>query len=222
MTDGKNSPDAAENYVKKCFVIMPFIPELHYFYLYIKQYLEQTHKIQIERADERILTIPFSDKINDNIRDSDVIIADCSGQKPNIFYEVGFARALNKKIILITKDAISDIPSDVKHYEFIKYELNNDIEFLQKMDNALKNVFYKRYEDLFEKANKIYRDFKRDIQAQVSITSKETFSSRLNTRDIPLDDEMELKGFLLTNIIDGTIMPPMMKQITNWLDKMKD
>lgn len=43
----------------KCFVIMPFISELHYFYLYIKEYLKNNYSIECKRADERILTIPF-------------------------------------------------------------------------------------------------------------------------------------------------------------------
>lgn len=68
-----------------CFVIMPFVPELHYFYLYFKQHIEQRHNILCERADAQILTKPILDKINDAILSADVVIADCSGRNPNIF-----------------------------------------------------------------------------------------------------------------------------------------
>ncbi len=59
-----------------CFVIMPFSPELHYFYLYLKQHIEQKHRLDCERADAQILTVPLLDKINDYISRADVIIAD--------------------------------------------------------------------------------------------------------------------------------------------------
>lgn len=32
-----------------CFVMMPFAPELHYFYLYLKQHIEKHHGIRCER-----------------------------------------------------------------------------------------------------------------------------------------------------------------------------
>ena len=59
-----------------CFFIMPFSPELHYFYLYLKQYIEQHHAIRCERADAQVLTKPIINKITDFIRNADVIIAD--------------------------------------------------------------------------------------------------------------------------------------------------
>src|SRR5438874_6626960 len=92
----------------KCFVIMPFLPKLHYFYLYLKQHIERHHLIQCERADAKILTEPLLNKINDYIRNADVIIADCSERNPNVFYELGIAHAYGKKVILITKDPIRE------------------------------------------------------------------------------------------------------------------
>src|SRR5215212_6206618 len=88
-----------------CFVIMPFKPELSYFYLYLKQHIEKRANFRCERADAQYLAKPIPDKIHDFIQKADVIIADCSGSNANVFYEIGMAYALNKKVILITKDA---------------------------------------------------------------------------------------------------------------------
>ena len=112
------------NKSKTCFVIMPFSPELHYFYLYMKKYIEEVHNICCERADDQVLTMPILDKINDSIQNADVIIADCSGRNPNVFYELGIAHAQGKKVILITKDPINEAPSDIRHFEFIKYDFD--------------------------------------------------------------------------------------------------
>ena len=71
------------------FIIMPFKPELHYFYLYLKQYLEGKHNIRCERGDSRVLTKPIAEKINTYIKEAELIIADCSGRNPNVFYELG-------------------------------------------------------------------------------------------------------------------------------------
>lgn len=103
----------------QCFVIMPFLAELNYFYLYMKRHIEEKYDIKCLRADEKILTIAILDKINKIISESDIIIADCSGRNANVMYELGIAHAHMKNVILLTKDDISTVPSDIRHYEFI-------------------------------------------------------------------------------------------------------
>jgi hypothetical protein len=67
---------------------MPFKPELHYFYLYIKKHIEEKHNIECYRGDNNVLTIPILEKIKKDIERSDVVIADCTGRNPNVFYEL--------------------------------------------------------------------------------------------------------------------------------------
>jgi hypothetical protein len=43
-----------------------------------------------------------------------------TGKNPNVFYEVGYAHALGKNVILLTKNS-EDIPFDLKHYPHIVY-----------------------------------------------------------------------------------------------------
>jgi hypothetical protein len=45
-----------------CFVVMPFRPELHYFFLYLKKYLEEKYHIRIERGDSNVLTKERSER----------------------------------------------------------------------------------------------------------------------------------------------------------------
>jgi nucleoside 2-deoxyribosyltransferase len=51
---------------------------------------------------------------------ADIVIADMTGQNPNVFYEVGYAHAKGKLCILLTSDA-ADIPFDLKHQRHIVY-----------------------------------------------------------------------------------------------------
>lgn len=54
---------------------------------------------------------------------SRVVICDCTGRNPNVFYEIGIAHTLGRDVILITQSE-SDIPFDLRHLRYVKY-LNN-------------------------------------------------------------------------------------------------
>jgi hypothetical protein len=54
---------------------------------------------------------------------SSIVICDCSGRNPNVFYEAGIAHTLGREVILIAQSE-HDIPFDLRHLRFVKY-LNN-------------------------------------------------------------------------------------------------
>lgn len=65
---------------------------------------------------------------------SAIVICDCTGKNPNVFYEIGLAHAWGKKVILITQSS-SDIPFDLAHIRHLRY-LNNG-EGLEKLERQL-------------------------------------------------------------------------------------
>ena len=208
-----------------CFVIMPFRPELNYFYLYIKRHIEEQHNIDCERGDAQILTKPLLEKIAEYIRRADVIIADCTGRNPNVFYELGIAHAGDRKVILITQDSVAEAPADVRHYEFIRYDLADHLQFLSSLDNALRNVFANRYDQLFSKALQLFKRFREETHALVSQASKDVFVSRVlaveRTRDLPaLEHEYDFAELLLPRIIADSGDAQVMTQITQWLGNL--
>jgi len=73
-----------------------------------------------ERVDEQIFQESILERIYNQISKADLIVADMSGRNPNVFYEVGYAHALGKHVILLTNKA-EDIPFDLKHYPHIVY-----------------------------------------------------------------------------------------------------
>ena len=143
----------------RCFVVMPFRSELNFFYLYLRRHLEENHGLRVERGDHRILTIPLLEKIREHINEADVLIADVTGRNPNVFYELGLAHALDKPVILLTQDPIEEIPTDIRHLEFIRYDLAKDAEVLFRLDNAMHNVFIERHRDRYLRAIAILREF---------------------------------------------------------------
>ena len=71
-------------------------------------------------------------RIYNQIDKADVVISDMSGKNPNVFYETGYAHALNKQVILLTQNA-DDIPFDLKHYPHIIYG-GKIIPLLEKLE----------------------------------------------------------------------------------------
>ncbi len=56
---------------------------------------------------------------------SRVVVCDCTGKNPNVFYEAGIAHALGKDVILITQSE-ADIPFDLRHIRYLTYLNNNE------------------------------------------------------------------------------------------------
>lgn len=51
---------------------------------------------------------------------SRVVICDCTGRNPNVFYEAGIAHTLGREVILITQSE-HDIPFDLRHLRYVRY-----------------------------------------------------------------------------------------------------
>src|SRR6266850_1835492 len=62
-----------------------------------------------ERVDEQYFQGSIVDRIWNQINLASVVISEMSGKNANVFYETGYAHALGKSVILLTKDA-ADIP----------------------------------------------------------------------------------------------------------------
>lgn len=186
----------------KCFVIMPFDPALHYFYLYIERHIWEKHGIQCKRGDTDILTIPVLEKIRTYVAEADVLIADCSGRNPNVFYELGMAHTLAKNVILITRDPVESAPTDIRHFEFIRYRLDKHTDFLYSLDKALREVFVDRYDDLYSKAIEIFHQFKESTGSSAEPVAKSEFIERIVAVEcrsgfLRPENEVELREFLL-------------------------
>jgi hypothetical protein len=112
-----------------CFILMPFTDDFDDIYqLGIKQSCLDAGAY-CERVDEQIFNESILDRIYNQISKADVVIADMTNRNANVFYEVGYAHALGKTTILLTKNS-DDIPFDLKHYPHIIY--NNKISKLKK------------------------------------------------------------------------------------------
>src|SRR5215472_424469 len=111
------------------FVLMPFEKKFADIYKFGIKGAADDAEAYAERVDEQIFVEGMLDRIFNQINKADVIVADMTGKNPNVFYEVGYAHALNKVVLLITQSA-DDIPFDLKHRQHIVY--SGSIDRLRK------------------------------------------------------------------------------------------
>ncbi|MGC9950391.1 MAG: hypothetical protein ABSF64_28840 [Bryobacteraceae bacterium] len=81
----------------KCFIIMPFgIQDLEDLYSeFIVPVLDDC-KLECARGDDIFGSNVVMEDVKAAIATADLVIADLSGQNPNVFYEVGIAQTLGK------------------------------------------------------------------------------------------------------------------------------
>ena len=114
---------------KLCFVMMPFKPEKVFNPVYraIRRAVKGK-QLRCVRSDNVFDTRAVILDIWENVRKSRVCIADVSAPRnPNVFYEVGMAHALPKRVILISRKqepGDEKFPFDVSHVRCIFYETN--------------------------------------------------------------------------------------------------
>ena len=102
------------------FVLMPFDKNFDDIYKFGIKGAAEDVGAYAERLDEQLFVEGMLDRIFNQISKSDVIIADMTGRNPNVFYEVGYAHALGKIVLLLTQDS-KDIPFDLIHRKHIVY-----------------------------------------------------------------------------------------------------
>ncbi len=140
-----------------CFVLMPFSSEFDDFYNYGIKESCKAAGAYCERVDEQIYQDTILSRIYNQISKADVIIADMTGRNPNVFYEVGYAHALNKPTILLTQTG-EDIPFDLKHFPHIIYE---------KKIGIIREHLTKRILWFKENESQVTSSYKNDIRLYV-------------------------------------------------------
>lgn len=102
------------------FVLMPFDKTFDDIYKLGIQETAQQCGVNATRLDEQLFDSNMVLEIYKQIDKADFIIADMTSRNANVFYEVGYADARKKLILLLTKNA-EDIPFDFLQRPHIIY-----------------------------------------------------------------------------------------------------
>ena len=101
--------------------------------------------LHFDRADRMYTTGKITDEITEKISNADFIIADISDGNKNVFYELGWSHAKDKKVILIKEISPGkdlDLPFDIKDFRTLQYEFSpNGLADLQRrLSMTIRNV----------------------------------------------------------------------------------
>ncbi len=138
--NGQSAESPIEN-LNQAFVMMSIStedPRLEDVLSSIKR-ATKDHGIECVRVDEIEHTGKITDLILDHLRISAYLICDISTERPNVYYELGYAHGIKKEVILIAQEG-SNIHFDIKDYNIIFYKSFTDLESkLSKRIAVLKN-----------------------------------------------------------------------------------
>lgn len=209
------------------FFIMPFRPGLNFMFLHLKNFIEDNFAgTRCVRGDSSISTGILINRIRSNIEEADVVIADCSGGNPNVFYELGVAHALGKQVILIhdSEQEDKDIPTDIKGYDRLPYGFEDDTRFCTNLKKALDGIIRDKYEILYERARELLEAFNQQCGKNVAFKDAERFRADLMSRESaaklpPQDDERKLSTYLIPIIADGVLDLELATEMKSWIDR---
>jgi hypothetical protein len=125
---------------RSVFTIMSFNREFRDVYASCKEVCKEFGFVA-ERTDESGSLERIIPRVEKGIRGSGIVIADVSEGSPNVFYEVGFARALGKDVIMTARKG-TELPFDVGDIPAIFWEIQDDLkEGLRKCFANLKSKY---------------------------------------------------------------------------------
>jgi len=109
---------------------------LHNYEFVIKPTIKQFH-FDVQKADEISHTGTITDAILSAINRSRFLVADLTDEKPNCYYEVGYAHALGKPVIILAKEGT------YRHFDISTYKWNfwkDYIDLKSKFETELHSV----------------------------------------------------------------------------------
>ena len=135
----------------QCFVIQPFDSENDRRYKEVyKPALEQAGLTPYRVDEDPAAQVPI-DAIEQNIRDSVLCLADITSENRNVWYELGYAFAVERPVIMTcTEDRMPSLPFDVHHRTVISYATGSPSDF-----DRLRERIVERAKALIEHAQNI-------------------------------------------------------------------
>ena len=108
----------------KCFVIMPYAAEFDDVHLAIDSAVRSVREpcaVECLRLDDDQRGGRIVGRLEHELRECDLCVADLSGGRCNVMWEVGYAMALEKPVILVSQGEV-DLHFDLHDVQHVKYQ----------------------------------------------------------------------------------------------------
>lgn len=112
-----------------CFVIQPFdAPNDKRYEDVFTPAIEAAH-LDAYRVDRDPSASILIDDVENKIKASDACLADISTANPNVWYELGYALAARKEVVLVCAEGRDHFPFDIQHRMVITYKAESPRDF---------------------------------------------------------------------------------------------
>src|SRR5882724_6324122 len=119
-----------------CFVIQPFDgAKYDKRYEHVSVPAIEAAGLKAYRVDrDPSVEVPI-DSIEEGIRDAALCLADITADNPNVWYELGYAYARGRPVVMVCSDERKKYPFDIQHRTIIPYvaESTRDFEALKSL-----------------------------------------------------------------------------------------
>lgn len=122
-----------------CFVIMPYDNEFLPLRDVISDVVKEMSDGHAYRSDDVFSPGQVMTQLKKAIAAADFCIADVSGANPNVMWEVGYAHALGKPVIMLSQKS-STVPFDIQPERRFEYNPKRLSAIRQPLSNAIKAV----------------------------------------------------------------------------------
>lgn len=110
---------------KLVFVLMPFTEEWSDEAYYLIKRVGKAAGLEVARTDDIFEPSIIVNDIWEMINKAGLIIADITVHNANVFYELGLAHAIGKKVVLIRQEGGERAPFDVAFWRYFEYGLDS-------------------------------------------------------------------------------------------------
>ncbi|MDO8772699.1 MAG: hypothetical protein Q7K57_29155 [Burkholderiaceae bacterium] len=119
-----------------CFAVMQFTEEFNILYQDVIRPVCESYGYKVVRGDDFYTSGLIMEDVTQSIRSAALIIADVTPDNANVFYEVGYAHAINKPTILLSDRKRERLPFDISGFRTLFYD--NTIGGKSQVEERLK------------------------------------------------------------------------------------
>ena len=178
--------------LKMCFIIQPFDEGAH-----DKRYKDVLKpavadaNLQAYRVDEDPAVAVIIQSIEEGIRNSEACLADISTDNPNVWFELGYALALGKGVVIICTKERKRFPFDIQHRPIIRYAPESPSDF-----DELRRKITTRLKALVDKQSKL-----QFIDAMAQVKSTQGLSPHEMAALVIIMGEMATQGGIASYLL---------------------
>lgn len=129
----------------RVFVAMPFSEPFDTLYREVIRPVAEEFDLEVVRIDEKAGPGIIFEDIKNEISEAKIVVTEITAPNENVFYELGYAHALNKPTILLAQRA-KQLPFDIRSYRVIFYD--DTIGGKPQVEESLRKHFHAILKDL--------------------------------------------------------------------------